>query len=95
MENDRYFCPIFTKTELYLRMSVTESRTKFDGHVSTGNRILPNGRSVGRSVGRTDGWTDTGDEADSRFSPVCERTRKSETSIISYSRFRMTKGKGT
>ena len=42
-------------------------------------------------VGRTGVRTDTHDAADSRFSPLCERARKSETSFISYSRFRITK----
>jgi len=53
MQSDRYFGIIFIKTELYSRMSVTQPRTKFDEHMSTGNRVVPNGWSDGR----TDGWT--------------------------------------
>lgn len=53
MQSGRYFSLIFTKTELYSRMTVTEQRTKFDGHMYTGTLVVPNGRSVGRSDGRT------------------------------------------
>jgi hypothetical protein len=53
MQSDRYFGLIFTKTELYSRMSVTQPRTKFDGHMSTGNRVVPNDLSDRRTDGRT------------------------------------------
>jgi len=47
MQSDRYFRLIFTKNELYSRTSVTKPRTKFEGHMSNGTRVVPNGRSVG------------------------------------------------
>jgi len=53
MQSDRSFRPIFTKTELYSRMSVTEPRSKFDEHMSTGTRVVPKGQSVERTDGRT------------------------------------------
>jgi len=49
MQTDRCFRLIFTKTELYSRMSVTDPRSKFDEHMSTGTRVVPNGLSNGRT----------------------------------------------
>jgi hypothetical protein len=60
----RYSCRILMKLESSRKISGTSSTTKFHQDLSSGNRVVPHGR------------TDRHDEANSRFSQFCEKRLK-------------------
>ena len=63
-----YSCQILIKLEFSRRIFNKSLNTKFHENPSTGTRVV----SCGQTDGRTDRQTDMPDEANSRFSQLCE-----------------------
>jgi len=65
MKSTRYSCPILMKLESYRHIFEKSSSIKFNENPSSGNRVVPCGR------------TDRHEEINSHFSQFCERAYKS------------------
>jgi hypothetical protein len=63
MSSTRYFCQIVMKLELARQVCEKYSNNKFNENPSSGNRVVPCGRTEKRRH----------DKANSRFSQFCER----------------------
>jgi len=58
MQSTRYFCQIFMKYEFSRKIFEKYLNIKFHENPSSGNRVVPCGRTDGRTEGRTGGQTD-------------------------------------